>query len=64
MSYYYYSGNMQDELAWAASWIYKATGLSKYTEYIVQQKFCTSSVYEFNWDLKSAGVQVLMSSVS
>ena len=55
---------MQDELAWAAVWLYKATGLLEYTKYILQQNLCTSSEYEFNWDLKCAGVQIHMSSVS
>lgn len=52
-----------DELAWAASWLYRATRSPKYSQYILQQNFSTSNVSEFSWDLKSAGVQVLLSNL-
>jgi endoglucanase len=57
-----YSG-YHDELAWAASWLYKATRSPKYSQYILQQNFCTGNVSEFSWDLKSAGVQILLSNL-
>ncbi|GLJ12736.1 hypothetical protein SUGI_0196860 [Cryptomeria japonica] len=56
-----YSG-YQDELAWAASWLYKATGLEYYSQYILQSSFYYP-VSEFSWDLKDAGIQVLLSNV-
>lgn len=57
-----YSG-YEDELAWAASWLYKATRSSEYSQYILQQNFCSYNVSEFSWDLKTVGVQVLLSSL-
>ncbi|ERN11259.1 hypothetical protein AMTRI_Chr04g242910 [Amborella trichopoda] len=49
-----------DELLWAASWLYIATKKEKYFHYIHEQAI-SASVDEFSWDLKYAGVQVLLS---
>ncbi|KAF3775790.1 Endoglucanase 16 [Nymphaea thermarum] len=51
-----------DELLWAASWLYMATKREVYLKYI-QDQGITASVDEFSWDLKYAGVQVLLSSL-
>ncbi|GLJ58685.1 hypothetical protein SUGI_1467820 [Cryptomeria japonica] len=49
-----------DELLWAASWLYRATKSSYYSNYIIQHDDVKAYVNEFNWDLKYAGVQVLL----
>ncbi|XP_030530549.1 endoglucanase 16 [Rhodamnia argentea] len=49
-----------DELLWAASWLYMATRRSVYLDYIKYESI-SSSVTEFSWDLKYAGAQVLLS---
>ncbi|KAK6236667.1 hypothetical protein SCA6_012004 [Theobroma cacao] len=51
---------MQDELLWAAAWLYHATFKSAYLHYI-KEEAVSAVVDEFNWDLKYAGVQVLLS---
>ncbi|KAJ7564104.1 hypothetical protein O6H91_02G002200 [Diphasiastrum complanatum] len=55
-----YSG-YYDELLWAASWLYKATLSSYYLEYLIEYKSLSTSISEFSWDMKLAGVQVLLS---
>ncbi|PWA74230.1 glycosyl hydrolase 9A4 [Artemisia annua] len=54
-----YSG-YNDELLWGASWLYAATKDPQYLQYIVEES-TSAVVYEFSWDLKYAGVQVLLS---
>ncbi|XP_042492186.1 endoglucanase 16-like [Macadamia integrifolia] len=54
-----YSG-YNDELLWAASWLYIASRKASYLVYI-QEEAITASVAEFSWDLKYAGAQVLLS---
>ncbi|GLJ24847.1 hypothetical protein SUGI_0475290 [Cryptomeria japonica] len=49
-----------DELLWAASWLYRATKSSYYSNYIIQHDDVKAYVNEFNWDLKYAGIQVLL----
>ncbi|KAE8731999.1 Endoglucanase 8 [Hibiscus syriacus] len=49
-----------DELSWAAAWLYTATHSDKYFKYI-KEETVPAVVDEFNWDLKYAGVQVLLS---
>ncbi|XP_028234424.1 endoglucanase 16-like [Glycine soja] len=54
-----YSG-YNDEMMWAATWLYMATRKSVYMKYITEE--CMSaSVAEFSWDLKYAGAQILLS---
>ena len=52
-----------DELAWGAAWLYKATGeasyLNKAKEIFNSNNMCNSNLW-FGWDNKVAGVQVLM----
>lgn len=52
----------QDELLWAASWLYVATRRSTYKNYITQEAVSVS-VDEFSWDLKYAGAQMLLTTV-
>ncbi|GFQ00047.1 endoglucanase 16 [Phtheirospermum japonicum] len=54
-----YSG-FNDELLWAATWLYKATKRSIYMDYI-QDEAISATVSEFNWDLKYAGAQIILS---
>ncbi|WVZ11563.1 hypothetical protein V8G54_016093 [Vigna mungo] len=54
-----YSG-YQDELLWAAAWLYKATGESKYLTYIISNQGQSQAVSEFSWDNKFVGAQTLL----
>ncbi|CAJ1973590.1 unnamed protein product [Sphenostylis stenocarpa] len=54
-----YSG-YNDELMWAATWLFMATRKSTYLKYILEESI-SASVAEFSWDLKYAGAQVLLS---
>ncbi|KAI4316461.1 hypothetical protein L6164_024439 [Bauhinia variegata] len=49
-----------DEMLWAATWLYLATRKSIYLNYITE-KSISASVTEFSWDLKYAGAQILLS---
>ena len=53
-----YSG-YNDELMWAATWLYMATRKPAYLKYI-QEESISASVTEFNWDLKYAGAQIFL----
>ncbi|KAJ0098887.1 hypothetical protein Patl1_19914 [Pistacia atlantica] len=54
-----YDGYM-DELIWGAAWLYKATGSYNYWNYVVQNNQHLDN-YEFGWDSKHAGINVLVS---
>ncbi|RZC92753.1 hypothetical protein C5167_007813 [Papaver somniferum] len=54
-----YSG-YQDELLWAAAWLYKASGDRKYLSFVSDNQGWSQSVSEFSWDNKLAGAQVLL----
>ncbi|CAH8360130.1 unnamed protein product [Eruca vesicaria subsp. sativa] len=54
----------RDELLWAAAWLYKATGESKYLSYVISNRDWSQAVNEFSWDNKFAGAQALLASVS
>ncbi|KAI3468051.1 hypothetical protein Pfo_024714 [Paulownia fortunei] len=56
-----YSG-FNDELLWAATWLYTATRRSIYMDYI-QDEAISATVSEFSWDLKYAGAQILLSNL-
>nr|QCQ73721.1 endo-(1,4)-beta-D-glucanase [Litchi chinensis] len=49
-----------DELLWAATWLYIATKRSVYLDYIKEDAI-SANVAEFSWDLKYAGAQILLS---
>ncbi|MQL73660.1 hypothetical protein Taro_006009 [Colocasia esculenta] len=49
-----------DELLWAATWLYIATRKDTYRKFITEEAI-SSSVAEFSWDLKYAGAQILLS---
>ncbi|XP_021762136.1 endoglucanase 16-like [Chenopodium quinoa] len=48
-----------DEMQWAATWLYKATKNQTYYHYIEDQSI-DATISEFNWDLKYAGSQILL----
>lgn len=58
---------LQDELLWAATWLYKATNDEYYLKYAVDNSVSMGgtgwAVKEFSWDNKYAGVQVLLAKV-
>nr|CAB3486157.1 unnamed protein product [Digitaria exilis] len=55
----------QDELLWAAAWLYEATADEEYLRYVSDNAEAFGgtgwSVLEFSWDNKYAGLQVLLS---
>ncbi|GAB2233582.1 hypothetical protein Droror1_Dr00002808 [Drosera rotundifolia] len=64
---YYASSGYDDELLWAAAWLYRATEKEYYLNYVVQNAASLGgtgwAVREFSWDNKYAGVQILLSKV-
>ncbi|KAJ9186466.1 hypothetical protein P3X46_002036 [Hevea brasiliensis] len=62
---YYNSTGYGDELLWAASWLYHATGDKSYLQYVTGENgksFANwGSPTWFSWDNKLAGTQVLLS---
>lgn len=58
---------MKDELLWAATWLFRATGEENYLKYVVDNAVYMGgtgwAVKEFSWDNKYAGVQILLSKV-
>lgn len=61
---YYNSTGYEDELLWAASWLYHATGDKSYLQYVTDNgnDFANwGNPTWFSWDNKQAGTQVLLS---
>lgn len=55
---------LQDELVWAAAWLYKATSDAKYTNYIDDNiNKLDDGFADFGWDSKHAGINVLVGKV-
>ncbi|KAK9276833.1 hypothetical protein L1049_006370 [Liquidambar formosana] len=54
-----YSG-YQDELLWAAAWLYKASGETRYLNYISSNQAWSQAASEFSWDNKFVGAQTLL----
>ncbi|KAL3845310.1 hypothetical protein ACJIZ3_002713 [Penstemon smallii] len=65
---YYNSTGYGDELLWAASWLYHATGDKSYFDYVTGANGDAFADFGsptwFSWDNKLAGTQVLLSRVS
>lgn len=65
--YYPSVSGYNDELLWAALWLYKATDSADYLEYALDNAASlggiTWAIAEFSWDVKFAGVQTLASMV-
>ncbi|KAL5224719.1 hypothetical protein ABZP36_011358 [Zizania latifolia] len=68
LSMFYNSTTYQDELLWAASWLYHATGNHSYLSYATGKNakdFADlGNPRFFSWDDKRAGTEVLLSKVS
>ncbi|GAV61003.1 Glyco_hydro_9 domain-containing protein/CBM49 domain-containing protein [Cephalotus follicularis] len=64
---FYTSSGYSDELLWAATWLYRATGNEYYLNYVVNNAAYMGgtgwAVKEFSWDNKYAGVQILLSKI-
>ncbi|KAI3727669.1 hypothetical protein L6452_16287 [Arctium lappa] len=54
-----YSG-YNDELLWAAAWLYKATGENRYLNYAISNRGWSQAATEFSWDNKFVGAQTLL----
>ncbi|KAL4019124.1 hypothetical protein IC575_022763 [Cucumis melo] len=54
-----YSG-YQDELLWAAAWLYKASRNMKYLGYVLSNQWWSQPTSEFSWDNKFVGAQTLL----
>lgn len=67
-SYYPSVSGYQDELLWAALWLYKATDNPSYLNYVLQNAHSfggiTWAISEFSWDVKYAGLQIIASTVT
>nr|CAB3471433.1 unnamed protein product [Digitaria exilis] len=67
LSAYYNSTTYQDELLWAASWLYHATGNHSYLSYATgkngEEYADLGNPRYFSWDDKRAGTEVLLSRV-
>ncbi|XP_028756044.1 endoglucanase 1-like [Neltuma alba] len=58
-----YSG-YHDELLWGATWIYKASGISSYMNYLLSNSDVLEAddgTFSFGWDDKRGGTKVLLS---
>jgi hypothetical protein len=57
----------QDELLWAAAWLFHATGDGQYLDYLANNADALGgtgwSTSEFGWDIKYPGVQVLAAKI-
>ncbi|XVF44543.1 hypothetical protein PTKIN_Ptkin02bG0133000 [Pterospermum kingtungense] len=64
---FYTSSGYSDELLWAATWLFRATGEEQYLNYVVDNAVYMGgigwAIKEFSWDNKYAGVQILLSKV-
>ncbi|CAJ1934321.1 unnamed protein product [Sphenostylis stenocarpa] len=55
------SGYM-DELVWGAAWLYKATSKTSYWDFVKANIHSLDyNIYQFGWDSKNAGINVLVS---
>lgn len=66
-SYYASVSGYEDELLWAALWLYKATDNEKYLKYVINNANSFGgigwAITEFSWDVKFAGLQIIASKV-
>lgn len=64
---YYASSGYSDELLWAASWLFQATGEDIYLNYVVNNANSLGgtgwATTQFSWDTKYAGLQILAAKV-
>lgn len=66
-NFYQSESGYDDELLWAALWLYEATTDNNYLEYAIQNAQSLGgtgwAMTEFSWDVKYAGLQVLASKI-
>lgn len=55
---FYNSSGFEDELLWAAAWLYRATNDSKYVDYLAKSNNTGGTRTMFSWDDKYVGAQV------
>nr|XP_017217973.1 PREDICTED: endoglucanase 5-like [Daucus carota subsp. sativus] len=64
---FYASSGYEDELLWAAAWLYQATREDYYLKYVADNAVSMGgtgwAVKQFSWDNKYAAVQILLSKV-
>ena len=53
------STGFTDELCWAATWLYRATGEQQYLDKALQY-YSSGTPWAFSWDDKNAGAQLMM----
>nr|XP_024360691.1 endoglucanase 18-like [Physcomitrium patens] len=61
--FYCSTSGYDDELLWAAAWLYKASSLPTFLQYVVDNSSLSYVISEFSWDNKHAGLQILLSSL-
>ncbi|KAM6586101.1 hypothetical protein CsatB_013103 [Cannabis sativa] len=59
----YASSGYQDEMLWAAAWLYKATSKQQYLDYISSSSDSGGLRTAFSWDDKYVGAQVLVANL-
>jgi endoglucanase len=57
---YYASSGYNDELAWGAAWLHKATGESVYLTRALQFASTTDVAWAYDWDSKTVAYQLLL----
>lgn len=62
--YYRSWSGYNDELAWGAAWLYRATGLYTYLKKAEELSNSLGSPGELSWDNKGSGVQILLASIT
>ena len=55
--YFARSSGFEDELCWAATWLYRATSDTMYMDYATEYYF-DGIIWAFGWDNKYPGAQV------
>ncbi|GJR84538.1 endoglucanase 14-like protein [Tanacetum coccineum] len=58
--HFYPSSGYQDELLWAAAWLYRATNNKIYADFIANATYLGGTRSMFSWDDKFVGFQVLI----
>nr|XP_027187106.1 endoglucanase 14-like [Cicer arietinum] len=56
----YSSSGYKDELLWAAAWLYRATNMNKYLDYLGSAGDIGGARTTFSWDDKYVGAQILV----
>ncbi|KAL6326512.1 hypothetical protein AAG906_008374 [Vitis piasezkii] len=59
-AHFYSSSGFQDELLWAAAWLYRATNDKTYSDYLSSSGNTGGTRTMFSWDDKYSGAQVLV----